>query len=80
MKLVSPNRHNKMIVSDEKMGAPVRATMDTVVVTHMEDGTPLYMDRFAHEADGVILINRIKPHTDFKGNIESGIIKMMIIA
>ena len=66
-------------VTAERVGAPVRATMDTVVVTTMTDGTELHMDRFAHEADGVILVNRIKPHTTFRGEIESGLIKMMII-
>ncbi len=66
-------------VIEANVGAPVRATMDTVLVTTMPDGTNLYMDRYAHEADGVVLINRIKPHTDFKGAIESGIIKMMVI-
>ena len=66
-------------IIEERVGAPVRATMETVLVTTMADGIQLYMDRFAHEADGVVLINRIKPHTDFKGAIESGIIKMMVI-
>ncbi|MGB7301718.1 MAG: DUF362 domain-containing protein [Burkholderiaceae bacterium] len=66
-------------ITEDLVGAPVRATMETVVVTTMSDGTSLHMDRFAHEADGVILINRIKPHTTFRGPIESGLIKMMII-
>ena len=66
-------------VVESFIGAPVRATMETVLVTTMADGTELYMDKYAHEADGVILINRVKPHTDFKGEIESGIIKMMVI-
>ena len=66
-------------VTEERVGAPIRATMDTVIVTEMDDGTPLHMDKFAHEADGVVLINRIKPHTTFRGAIESGIAKMMII-
>ena len=66
-------------ITATRVGAPIRATMETVLVTTMTDGTRLYMDKYAHEADGVVLINRIKPHTDFKGAIESGIIKMMII-
>lgn len=66
-------------ITEERVGAPIRATMETVVVTHMEDGTPLYMDKFAHQADGVVLINRIKPHSTFRGRIESGVIKMLII-
>jgi hypothetical protein len=66
-------------ITEARGGAPIRATMETVLVTTMADGTRLYMDKYAYEADGVVLINRIKPHTDFKGAIESGIIKMMII-
>ena len=53
--------------------------MDTVLIGKMEDGTPVHMDRYAHEADGVVLINRIKPHTSFRGPIESGVVKMMVI-
>lgn len=66
-------------ITEAQMGVPVRATMDTTLVTHMADGTPLYMDQFAHEADGVVLINRVKPHTTVRGDIQSGIVKMMII-
>ena len=66
-------------VTEDSMGAPIRATMDTVVVTELDDGTEIHMDRFAHEADGVVLINRVKPHTSFRGSVESGVIKMMII-
>ena len=43
------------------MGVQLRATMDVVQVGEV-DGTPLFVDRFAHEADGVVLINRVKPH------------------
>ncbi|MGI9332832.1 MAG: hypothetical protein ACR2RL_06695 [Gammaproteobacteria bacterium] len=66
-------------VTEEIIGAPVRATMDTVVAATLGDGTPLHMDAHAHAADGVVLINRVKPHTTFRGEIESGLIKMMII-
>lgn len=66
-------------ITDNEVGAPVEASMDTVVVAEMDDGTPLHMDRLANEADGVVLINRIKPHTSFRGPIESGICKMIII-
>lgn len=66
-------------ITDETMGAPIRATMDTVVVDEMDDGTPLHVDRFAHEADGIVLINRVKPHTNFRGPIESGVVKMLTI-
>ena len=66
-------------VTEDAMGAPIRATMDTIVVTKLVEGTAIHMDRFAHEADGVVLINRVKPHTSFRGPVESGVIKMMII-
>lgn len=66
-------------VTEELIGAPVRATMDTVVVDTLDDGTELHMDAFAHAADGVVLLNRVKPHTTFRGDIESGLVKMMII-
>ncbi len=66
-------------ISGESMGVPVKATMDTVVVGHLDDGTPVHMDRFAAEADGVVVINRIKPHTAFRGATESGVTKMLSI-
>jgi hypothetical protein len=66
-------------ITEARVGAPVRATMDTVEVARLPDGTPLHMDRFAREADGVVLVNRIKPHTTVRGPIQSGVVKMMVI-
>ena len=66
-------------ITEAQVGAPIRASMDTVVVGELEDGTPIHMDRLANAADGVVLINRIKPHTTFRGPIESGVVKMMAI-
>ncbi len=66
-------------ITEEGVGAPIRATMDTILIGEMKDGTPVHMDRYAHEADGVVLINRIKPHTSFRGPIESGVVKMIVI-
>jgi Lactate racemase N-terminal domain len=66
-------------ITEAKIGAPVRATMETVVVAHTEHGVPIHMDKYAHEADGVVLINRVKPHPAFRGAVESGVMKMMII-
>jgi hypothetical protein len=65
-------------ITEETVGAPVRATME---VTPMGEigGVPLFMDRLAQEADGIVLINRIKPHTNFVGPTESGLIKMIAI-
>lgn len=66
-------------ITEANVGCPVRATMETVELGKLADGTPVYMDKFAAEADGVVLINRIKPHTNFRAPIESGIVKMMTI-
>jgi len=66
-------------ITEAATGVPVRATMDTMVVGTLADGTPVYMDRFAAEADGIVVINRIKPHTAFRGATESGITKMLAI-
>ncbi|HYM85416.1 MAG TPA: lactate racemase domain-containing protein, partial [Pseudoxanthomonas sp.] len=53
-------------ITEASTGVPVRATMDTVIVGTLTDGTPVHMDRFAAEADGIVVINRIKPHTAFR--------------
>ena len=65
-------------VTEESVGAPLRATMEVQSMGET-DGIPLFLDRLAFEADGIVLINRVKPHTDFTGPTESGIIKMMAI-
>ena len=66
-------------ITEAYVGCPLRATMEVVVVDTLADGTRIFMDRFAAEADGVVLIGRIKPHTNFRAPIESGIVKMMTI-
>ena len=65
-------------ITEEGVGAPVEATMDVVSLGE-EDGIPLYLDRLASQADGIVLVNRVKPHTDFVGPIESGLTKMIVI-
>ncbi len=66
-------------VSEATAGCPIRATMDTVVLGRTARGLPVHCDRFAAEADGVIIANRVKPHTDFHGPNESGMLKMLAI-
>jgi hypothetical protein len=66
-------------IAEASMGVPVKATMDTVIVGNLDDGTPVHMDRFAAEADAIVVINRIKPHTAFRGATESGVTKMLSI-
>ncbi len=65
-------------ITEATMGCPIRATMDVVQVGEAL-GLPVWLDRWASEADWIGLVNRIKPHTDFKGTIESGLFKMMTI-
>ena len=65
-------------ITEESVGVPVRGTMDVVRMGEV-DGIPLFLDRLAHDADGIVLINRIKPHTNFIGPTESGLIKIMAI-
>ncbi|MBW7457879.1 nickel-dependent lactate racemase, partial [Paenibacillus sepulcri] len=68
-------------VTEEKCGAPVISSMDVVEIGQTQSGTAVYMDRHASEADGVVLVARIKLHTDFKSpvGIESGLTKMAAI-
>jgi hypothetical protein len=66
-------------VSEETVGCPVRATMETVKLGETPGGIAVYMDRNAYEADSVIVVNRIKPHTAFRGSVESGPTKMLAI-
>jgi len=66
-------------ITEETMGCPIRACMDVVCVGHMSDGTPVYFDKIASEADAIIPINRIKVHTDIVGDVGSGVMKVMVI-
>jgi hypothetical protein len=66
-------------VSEERIGCPVRATMETVKIGETPAGVAVFMDRNAHEADSVIVVNRVKPHTAFRGTVESGPTKMLAI-
>jgi hypothetical protein len=65
-------------ITEATMGCPVRATMDVIPVGEAL-GLPVWLDRYASEADWIGLVNRVKLHTDFKGSIESGLFKMMTI-
>src|SRR5262245_53207731 len=65
-------------ITEATMGCEIRATMEVIQVGEAL-GLPVWMDRVAAEADWIGLVNRVKPHTDFKGSIESGLFKMMTI-
>ena len=66
-------------VTPEAMGCPVNSSMETVELTGPESPARVFMDRVAYESDGVILINRVKIHTDFHGRHESGLVKLSVI-
>ncbi|HUF21584.1 MAG TPA: lactate racemase domain-containing protein [Burkholderiales bacterium] len=66
-------------ITEASTGVPIRATMDTTVVGTLDDGTPVHMDAHAAQAEGIVVINRIKPHTAFRGPTESGLTKMLAI-
>lgn len=66
-------------ISEETMGVPVRSSMEVVKLGELPNGLPIYCDRIASEADAIVVINRVKPHTAFRGRFESGIMKMIAI-
>lgn len=66
-------------ITEETMGVPIVSSMETVQLGQLEDGLPVYLDKNAYEADGIVLINRVKLHTGFRGAYESGIIKMLCL-
>lgn len=66
-------------VTEEYVGCPVRSTVDVVEIGKLDDGRPIYINRLAAEADGIISLNRIKAHTAFRNKYESGVMKMLTI-
>ncbi|MBK9167156.1 MAG: DUF2088 domain-containing protein [Bryobacterales bacterium] len=66
-------------IIEETMGCPVVSQLDVVSLGSTADGIEAFMDRRAYESDGVMLVGRVKWHTDFAGGIESGLFKMMAI-
>jgi len=66
-------------ITEESMGVPIRSSMEAVKIGESKDSTPVYLDKNAIAADHIVVINRIKPHTRFVGEIESGLIKMLLV-
>jgi len=66
-------------ITEKRVGAPVIPSMEVVKLGETQSGIPVFVDQKAYEADHIIVVNRIKEHTEFQGQIESGIIKMMVI-
>lgn len=66
-------------ITEQSVGAPIRSGMEVTRIGVNCDGHPVYIDRCAAEADGIVVFNRVKPHTNFRGEYESGLMKMMTI-
>ncbi len=66
-------------VTERSLDCPILSSMDAVEIGRLENGLPVFLDRNAHEADGIVVLNRVKPHTAFRGPSESGLVKMMTI-
>jgi hypothetical protein len=63
-------------ITDASLGAPILSSMEVVAVGILPNGMPVYADRLASEADGIVIANRVKPHTDFVADWESGLAKI----
>jgi hypothetical protein len=66
-------------MTEQSLGMPIQATMETVDLGPVPGGPTAYLDRHAYEADAVLLVNRVKAHTDFNADVESGLAKILAI-
>jgi len=66
-------------ITNETVGCSIRSSMDVVEIGRTELDLPVYIDKLAFEADGIILLNRVKTHTSIRGEIQSGLVKMCAI-
>jgi len=66
-------------VTEEFIGAPLLSSMEAIEIGKTDQGLPIFIDQNAFQADYIVVVNRIKPHTKFKGIVESGLMKMMAI-
>jgi hypothetical protein len=66
-------------IDEPRLGVPVRSSMETVVLGQTDAGVPVHIDANAARADGIVVIGRVKPHTGFRGPVESGLCKMLTV-
>jgi hypothetical protein len=66
-------------ITEKKVGAPIRSSLEVIQIGKTDAGIPVFIDKLAAEADHIVLINRIKKHTEFEHDFESGLLKMMAI-
>jgi len=70
---------HKLGITQATMGVPIISSMETEIIGYTEDGIPVHMDINACQADYTVTIARIKPHSSFRGQYESGMVKMCVI-
>jgi len=66
-------------MTEATLGAPILSSMEVVEIGQLANGMPVYIDKIAAGADGIVIANRVKPHTDFVGDLESGLAKMAVL-
>lgn len=66
-------------ITEATMEAPIEASMEVIQLGTTASGTPVFFSKPAYEADGVVVVNRVKNHTNFRGPVESGLMKMLVI-
>ena len=66
-------------ITEDRLGVPIKASMEVTQIGETSDGIPVLIGKSASQADHIVIVNRVKPHTDFEGDIESGLMKMMVI-
>jgi hypothetical protein len=66
-------------MTEATLGTPILSSMEVVLAGNLHNGMPVYIDQYASEADGIVIVNRVKPHTDFTGEYESGLAKMAVL-
>lgn len=69
----------KLGINEKSMGCKIISSMDVIEIGKTSKNLPVYIDKEAYSADGIILLNRVKAHTSFRGKYESGLIKMLAI-
>ena len=69
----------KLGMTEKNLSDPILSNLETVELGRLPNGMPVYIDKIAAESDANVVVNRVKPHTDFMGDIESGLAKMVSI-
>jgi len=66
-------------ITEGTMGVPIRSSMEVEKIGQLDEDIPVYLDKEALASDGIVIVNRVKPHTAFKADYESGLLKMLAI-